>query len=147
MRDEDDLPLIEGLLAWKVCLDIVWMYSRAEQLSHPAWCGFGHALKVALMCLTLILSCDASGTGRVETWRSCIWPLVGVKSISKNNAFPCFSNLGVGDTSWHVLKLLRYRILDGTAICLKFPRVWISRLDSMNWRNSPPKLRSWPFHA
>ena len=43
------------------------MYSRAEQLSHPAWCGFGHALKVALMCLTLILSCDASGTGGVET--------------------------------------------------------------------------------
>ena len=36
MNDADELPLIHGLLAWKVCWDIVRMYSRTEQLSDPA---------------------------------------------------------------------------------------------------------------
>ena len=61
--------------------------------------------------------------------------LVGVKSISKNNAFPILVLVIHRDMCWSF-----YYDIDGTAICLKFPRVWISRLDSMNWRNSPPKL-------
>ena len=60
--------------------------------------------------------------------------LVGVKSISKNNSFPILVSVIHRDMCWS------FYDIDGTAICLKFPRVWISRLDSMNWRNSPPKL-------
>ena len=36
MKDEDELPLIEGLLAAKVCSNIVRMYYRADQVSDPA---------------------------------------------------------------------------------------------------------------
>ena len=66
--------------------------------------------------------------------------LVGVKSISKNNAFPILVLVIHRDMCWS------FYDIDGTAICLKFPRVWISRLDSMNWRSSPQSWRGgWNF--
>ena len=90
-------------------------------------------LGVCFLGLRLIwfLVIHALCTSAMRETRSCMWPSVEVKRISMNNAFPILVLVIQCEMCWSFYNI------DGTAVCLKFPTLWISRLDSMNWRFSP----------